>query len=316
MSERRTGPRPAVLGTCTLGPWSLGDPAERLAVSLEMIDAMAREAARQQWPLDLAVLPEHITQGGNVPLAEKAEPLDGRTITALAAKARQHGCNVAASVLLADQGRVTNSVVFLDRAGRPVGRYDKLHPVLHLDGTLECGVSPGAGTVAVDLDIGRVGAQVCFDVFYDEGWQALDECGAELVVLPSASSSAGAMRSHAWRHEYYVLSSTFRVPTLLVDPLGREVARTRADREVLVARVDLDYRVLPWNSLRDFGKALGEKYGPRLCQNWDYEQDLCLLTSLDGSLPVGELMRREGLETHREHLARNTACYPSAKRRP
>jgi hypothetical protein len=100
---------------------------------------------------------------------------------------------------------------------------------------------------------------------------------------------------------------------MLVDPLGREVARTQADREVLVTRVDLDYRVVPWNSLRDFGKALGEKYGDSICQNWDFEQDNCLLTSLDESLPVGDLMKREGLETDREHLARNAACYAAAK---
>ncbi|MBN2582038.1 MAG: carbon-nitrogen hydrolase family protein [Planctomycetes bacterium] len=312
MSKRRNGPRPAVLGTCTLGPWAMKDPAERLTTSLSMIDGMAREAATHDWQLDLAVLPEHITQGGDIPIEQKAEPIDGRTVTAMAEKARQHKCNVAISVLLADGGTFSNSVVFLDRAGEVVGRYDKNHPVLHLDGTLECGVSPGRGAPVIELDIGRVGAQICFDVFYGDGWQALDDGGAELVVLPSATSGAGAMRSHAWRHGYYVLSSTFRVPTMLVDPLGREVARTAADRDVLVTRVDLDYRVLPWNSLRDFGKALGEKYGSRICQNWDYEQDMCLLTSLDESLPVAELMKREGLETHREHLARNTACQLAA----
>ena len=304
MTRRKPGPRPVVLGTCTLAPFEV--PLEqRLADGLELIDRMARQAEAKGWPLDLVLLPEHFGHGGPGTAQEKAEPIDGRVMTALAEKARRYNCYVAASVLLSDGGKACNAVVFLDRSGRPVGRYAKIHPVLHLDDSLEHGVAPGHNAPVLELDFGRVGAQVCFDVFFDDGWQALDDGGAELVVFTSATSAVGGLRSHAWRHEYYILASTFRPPTIIVDPLGREIVRTSGDKQVLVERVDLDYRVLPWNSLRDFGQALGEKYGDRIRQDWDLEQDLCLLSSLDESLPVGELMDREHLETHREHLARN-----------
>lgn len=304
MTERKPGPRPVVLGTCTLAPFEV-PLAERLADGLALVDEMARRAEAKGWPLDLVLLPEHFGHGGPGTAQEKAEPIDGRVMTALREKARAQRCNIAASVLLSEAGRVTNAVVFIDREGQEVGRYEKLHPVLHLNGTIEEGVTPGRDAGIVDLDIGRVGAQVCMDCFYDDGWQALDDAGAELVVFTSATSAVGALRSHAWRHEYYILASTFRPPTIIVNPLGREIARTDANKQVLVERVDLDYRVLPWNSLRDFGEALGRKYGERIRQDWDLEQDLCLLTSRDELLPVGELLKLESLETHREHLSRN-----------
>ena len=311
---RKPGPRPAVIGTCTLAPFEKpGGNAQRLAEGLALVDQMAGEARAAGWPLDIALLPEHFAQGQRDPHEKEAEPLDGPLVAALAAKARQHRTHVALPMLLKDGGRFWNALVMLDRGGKPVGIYRKIHPVLHTDGTLERGVAPGAAAPVFDLDVGRVGAQICFDVFFEDGWRALGEAGAELVLFTSATSGVAGIKAHAWRHEYYVAASTFRAPSVVVDPLGREVARTTGDKEVRVTRVDLDYRVVPWNSMRDFGAALAAKYAGRIRQDWHREEDLCLVTSLDESLPVGEFLRRENLETHREHLKRNIACQDAAR---
>jgi len=316
MSKRKAGPRPVVVGTCTLAPFQHPDGnAGRLADGLVLVDRMAARARAENWALDLVVLPEHFAQHDHQKrsLEEEAEPLDGPLVAALAQKARQHKTYVALSMLLAEGGRFHNAVVFLDRQGRHVGRYLKQCPVLLLDGSLERGVTPWHETPTFDLDFGRVGAQICIEAFFDDGWQALDSQGVELVVFPSATSGVMALRSQAWRHQCYIVASTFRAPAVMVDPLGREIARTAGDKEVLVARFDLDYRVLPWNSLRDFGVALGRKYAARIRQNWDREEDMCLVTSLDPKLPVGEFLKRENLETHRQHLARNRAAHEKAR---
>lgn len=317
MSDRKKGPRPVVVGTCTLAPFQHpGGDAGRLADGLALVDRMAAEARAAGWPLDLVVLPEHFAQGRERPLAEKAEPVDGPLASALAAKARQYRTYVALSMLLAEDDRYWNAVVLLDREGRPVGTYRKIHPVLHLDGSLECGVTPGGDAPVFETDFGRAGAQVCIDGFFDDGWQRLADQGAELVVFPSATSGVAALKAQAWRHQLYVVASTFRPPTVIVDPLGREVTRTTGHKEIRLARFDLDYRVLPWNSLRDFGVALQEKYGGRIRQDWHREEDMCLLTSLDESLPVGEVLRRENLQTQREHAACNIAAQDKARGGP
>ena len=315
MSERRPGPRPAVLCTCTLGPWKVTNGnEERLRNGLDLFDGMVRAAEARGWAPDLVVWPEHFSQGeSEVPRAEQAEPLDGRTLSAVAERARRCHTYAAVSLLLDEGGEFFNAVVFLDRKGELLGTYRKVFPVLDLQDRLEEGVAPGRDFPVFDLDFGRVGAQVCFDVFYEQGWQALEAAGAELVVFPSATSAVAALRSHAYRHEYYILASTFRVPTVIVDPIGGEVARTAADREVLAVRIDLDYRVLPWNSMRDFGKAQAEKYGERICQDWHREEDTCLVTSRDPELAVGEWLKVEGLETSRQHLARNRAAQDAAR---
>jgi predicted amidohydrolase len=282
---------------------------------LALVDQMAGEARATGWQLDIVLLPEHFAQGEREPHQREAEAIDGPVVRALAKKAREFRTHVAVPLLLKDAGKFWNAVVMLGRDGKPLGVYRKIHPVLHTDGTLERGVTPGGAPPVFDLDVGRVGAQICFDVFFDDGWAALAEAGAELVLFTSATSGVMGMKAHAWQHEYYVAASTFRAPSVVVDPLGREVARTTGDKEVRLTRVDLDFRVVPWNSLRDFGVALGEKYAGRIRQDWHREEDVCLVTSLDPKLPVGEFLRREKLETHREHLARNVVCANLARKK-
>ena len=91
MPERESGPRCAVLGTCTLNPYRHPDPSDReglLREGLDLLDAIAREADARGEGLDLVVWPEYFAQGEPGPLAEKAEALDGRTVAAVAGGAR------------------------------------------------------------------------------------------------------------------------------------------------------------------------------------------------------------------------------------
>jgi len=313
MPRRRRGPRPVVVGTCTLAPFLKESNAVRLAEGLALVDEMAAQARAKGWGLDLVILPECFAQRERRPLVEEAQTIDGPLVRRLAARARKYRTYVALSMSLREARRFYNAVVFLDRRGRPAGIYRKAFPVLHLDGSLEHGTTPGREFPVFDLDFGRVGAQVCFDVNFDDGWEALDRQGAELVVFPSATSAVAGLKSHAWRHGYYIAASTFRPPTVIVDPLGREVARTSGDKEVLVERFDLDYRVLPWNSLRDFGLAVAARYGNTIRQDWHREEDMCLVTSMDPKVPVERILKREHLETHREHLARNRKAQDRAR---
>ena len=55
--ERKDGPRPAVIGTCTLRQVGLDKDAV-LSETLSLVDKMVVRANEQGWKLDLAVLPE------------------------------------------------------------------------------------------------------------------------------------------------------------------------------------------------------------------------------------------------------------------
>ncbi len=316
MTERRPGPRHAVVGTCTLSPQDPPDPDDLLRVALDMVDRMARQAEDNGWGLDLFLFPEHSWPWETGDVRAAAEAIDGRTVSAMAEKARQHHAYGAVPVHLIEGDRVFNSVVMLDRSGEPIGVYSKVFPVVMPDGTVEHGVTPGSEFPIFELDFGRVGVQICFDAAFETGWQAYADQEAELVLFSTDPPSVLGLPARALRHQYYIVSSTFRPPSMVVDPTGRVVARTAEDREALVARFDLDYRIMPSRFSWTRGKEIEEKYGDRIKQDWSTEGWCVLLTSTDPELPVGRVVEQEGLKTVREWLADNVAAQNAARGGP
>jgi len=305
MGKRKDGPRPAVIGTCSLSARGINDPDQPLINGLAMVDEMARKADENGWSLDMVVLPEGFAHVDGSSSSENAETLDGKTITALAEKAQTYSTYAAVSLWLREGDRTYNSVVMLDREGKSVGVYHKVFPVVLPDGSLEGGVTPGHEFPVFDLDFGRVGVQICFDVCYDEGWKTLAAQEVELVLFPSAAPGVSALISHAYRHAYYIVASTYRPPAIVVNPLGHEIAKAANDMEVAVVRIDLDYRILPSRFIWTRGDEIKEKYGDSVDFGWHDAEGACLVTSSDPKLPIGRLVEMENLETVSEFLSRN-----------
>ena len=301
---RKDGPRNAVLGVCTRSQQGAENPEAELRENLEMVDRMARQAERQGWKLDLAVLPEVTFKFAKDDLLAAAEDTHGKTVATLGARARELGIHLTAPVLRRVGDRVYNSVILLDRHGRPAGTYDKVAVALMADDSLEFGVTPGGSYPVFDLDIGRVGIQICYDVSFEEGWRALGNQDAELVLLPTNPAVPLALRGYAWRHGYYVAASAVHPPSVIVDPVGRVVATTVADREVAVARIDLDYRVLSSPCLWSWSLRDHPEYQGRVRIDWSREAHEYLVTSLDPALPIRKFLEAEGLTTGHPRLAK------------
>jgi predicted amidohydrolase len=312
MMRRKDGPRPAVIGTCSFRQ-EAANPDELLSKSLSLIDQMAKRAQELGWRLDLAILPECSFQFANEDAQQVAEAIDGKTVSAIAEKARQYRTYATAPVPLRREGKVYNSVVILDRRGEPAGVYDKVFPVMMTDLSLEYGVTPGRAFPVFDLEFGRVGVQICWDVAFDQGWQALGDQGAELVIFCTNPAVPLALRGRAWRHGYYVAASTTDPPSMVVDPIGRVLGTTCEDGEVLVVRVDLDYRVLHSNCLWQWPESRRSDYAGRVSMEWDGDAHEYLVTSNDPSLPVRRFLEIEGLLTGQQRNRRNIELQMKAR---
>lgn len=302
---RTPGPRHAVIATCTLSIRDIQDAGVLLANGLEMIDQMARVADSQGWSPDIMLLPEHFAVPAGSNPFDTAEDLGGRTIEAVAARARTHGTYIVVPMYLRRGEAVHNSAVLLDRTGEPAGVYHKVFPVVLPDDSVEHGITPGREFPVFQTDFGRVGLQICWDVVFEDGWQALAAQEAELVLFPSAAPTVPLMVSYAHRHAFYIASSVMRPPSLIVDPQGRVIARSARNREAAVARVDLDYRVVPSTFLWSRGDALKRKYGDIIDWDWHDAEGSCLMTSSDPAMPVGRFLETEGIMTLSDWIAYN-----------
>lgn len=261
---------------------------------------------------DLVCLPEAFaTASVRKPLAELAEPLDGPIVRAVAEKAREHSSYIVCPLYTKRSERVYNSAVVLDRSGDVVGVYDKLHPVTssHDYTVFEEGVTPGSEVKVFDLDFGRIGVLICFDIMFPETWQALAEKGAMMVVWCSAYNGGFALQAYAYLLHRYVVSSVRTDRSVVVDPLGNVVAETDALKNVAVAELSLDYAVAHYDFNYSVPDWVVRKYGRRVEVRSSRDDALFLVESRDPSLTVEQLQREFGFEPVDVYVRRHRLAY-------
>jgi deaminated glutathione amidase len=146
----------------------------------------------------LAVFPEGTHARFSADLRAVAEPLDGPFGRELADIAMATGVAVVAGVFeSAPEGRVYNTTVGYDEAGRLAAVYRKIHLFDALGHRESDSVAPGDELVIADLAGLRVGFMTCYDVRFPELARALAVAGADLLVLPAAWA-AGQFKEEHW----------------------------------------------------------------------------------------------------------------------
>jgi predicted amidohydrolase len=310
-SSVKPGPRKVIVGT-TMHNMFLPYPGleARLAELVGLVDRMAVEAATRYAGarLDIAVFPEAAVNGGkHGTAAEVSFPMEGSVQEVLGAKAREHGCYLVVPLFLtedAERGIYTNAAVLLDRVGDIAGIYRKIFAVVDSGSeTAEGGVTPGTDVSVFECDFGRVGIQICFDMAFDEGWEALRRQAAELICWPTQWPGQIHAARRALEGQCFVLSSTWRNNASLLDPTGHLLREIRTDG-VLVEQIDLDFAILHWQPALRNGKIFAETFGERAGFRYSEAEDSGIFWSNDPALPIAEMVRVLGLETRPEALAR------------
>jgi predicted amidohydrolase len=309
---RDAAPRKIVVGSLMYGMYgSYPGLANRLQALSSFIDEMAKTARQKHNAgLDIAALPEVAVNGGMKGSAKAVSlPLEGTVLETLAAAARRNKTYVVVPLYMAEDAnkeRLYNVCVLLDRQGKVVGIYRKVYPVdSGGDGFLEGGVLPGRDFPVFQCDFGKVGIQICFDMFFDKGWEVLARKGAELVIWSTQSPQIISAQRRAHQHHYYVVSSTWRNNISLVDPTGAVIAQRTGRPSLLVEQIDLCYVLLPWQPKLQNGKALANRYGRAVGFRYSEAEDGGIFWSNDPKVPVMKMVRELGLELASDCLERN-----------
>jgi hypothetical protein len=147
--------------------------------------------------------------------------------------------------------------------------------------------------------------QICYDISYDDGWETLARKGAELVIWPTQSPQILGAQLRAYKHQYYVLSSTWRNNMSLVDPTGAVIAQSTMPSSVMVEQIDLSFALVGWQSKLGNGKAFTDKYGKAVSYRYSEAEDGGIFWSNDPNIPVMKMVRELGLELPGDEVARN-----------
>jgi predicted amidohydrolase len=274
--------------------------------AIAYVDAAGRDGA------DLVCLPETLLQAGT-PHAIRpiVEPIPGRTFDALAERARANRINVVAGLTELRDGLHYNVAVAIDRDGQRVGSYEKIHPTIG-----ECRnqqIVPGAGPGIVDLDFGRVGLAVCYDIGWPPVWQALADGGAELVVWPSAYDGGFPLQAYAWTHFYYVVSSVWGQHSKVIDLTGRVLGSTSRWNRFITTTIDLEKKVFHTDEQYTKLQAIQLRYGGRVTAVGYSEENVFTLESNDPAVTLADIVREYGLESFRDYHARATTVQDAAR---
>ena len=138
---------------------------------------------------DLILLPEFFSTGiSHESFKNSPEDENGGEITKylknLAVKLNAN--IVCGSVIERVSGKSYNTSFVLNRKGETVCKYRKIHLFNCFGGTEDKRITAGTKTVIADLDIGKIGMAICFDIRYPQHFAALKQQGAELFVCPTA----------------------------------------------------------------------------------------------------------------------------------
>jgi beta-ureidopropionase len=190
---------------------------------------------------------------------------DGPTTKRMQDIAKQTGMVLVVPMYEEDEtasGIYYNTAAVIDADGKYLGKYRKTH-IPHVKGFWEkFYFRPGnLGYPVFETAVGKVGVYICYDRHFPEGARALGLNGAEIVMIPSATSRG--LSEYLWRIEQvsHAVANGYFVGTInrvgieadigdddfygqsyFVDPRGQFIGELGSahDEELIVRDMDLD----------------------------------------------------------------------------
>ena len=243
---------------------SIGTPEE----NAKMVEFMFLEAVNKNPGLDLVVFPEYIyyspvdqedSQRVAIDLNQSHPYIDR-----MKALAKKYQINFVPGSFVekADDGRVHNTAIFINREGEIIGKYRKVHLMDAASYKESAYVAPGDKLCLIDADFGKVGLMVCYDLRFPEQARSMCLQGAEIIIVP-AQFPAGAplpprvddwdilTRSAALTNLTYVVAANqFGAVhkdhpfgrSGVIDPRGIVIAAASGRPEMVYGTIDLDYQ--------------------------------------------------------------------------
>lgn len=235
------------------------DREQNLDCACRLIEEAAQKNAR------LIAFPEifNVIDKGETPPEEIP---DGPTCTRMSEMARRNGLWILCGSMFEknpEGDRKFNTSVLIDPQGKVTAKYRKLHT---FDVVLPNGqeekeskrVKPGGQMVNVQTELGNLGLSVCYDLRFPELYRYLCLQGAQILFVPAEFNIYTGkdhweplLQARAIENGCYVIAPAqmgvkngrfhCNANSLVVDPWGTIIARSRNEVGLTMAEIDLDY---------------------------------------------------------------------------
>ncbi|MBG0861306.1 MAG: carbon-nitrogen hydrolase family protein [Bacteroidales bacterium] len=280
---------------------------------VERILAVLKEAI--VYEPDFVCLPEVFPFQGieqRMTLPEMIETSE-KVVDQFSAFSKQNNCYVICPVYTEANGSVFNSAVVLDRSGRKIGSYNKIHPT---EGEIEEGIAPGAMMQPViQTEFGPIGVQICFDINWTDGWNMLRGQHARIIFWPSAYGGGITVNTKAWQNRCIVASSTHKGTSRLCDITGEIITQTgQWNPNLYCGPVNMEKAFLAtWPYVSRF-REIEAKYGRKVRITNYHEEEWSIIESLSPGLYVKDILKEFELKTYEEHIGSGEALQKKTRK--
>lgn len=250
---------------------------------------------------DLIVLPEFCDLSG-----EGVEYLKIRKTQVLdffASVAKSNKCYIAFGTEREDNnGNWRNSCIVVDRNGSIAGIYDKNFPTI---GEMESGIRASDKAPLIECDFGRVAVAICFDLNFDELRLKYAKEKPDLIIFSSMYHGGVVQNTWAYTCRSYFVSSVYRGnPSEIRNPMGDIIASTTNYFDFVVAKINLDCKLVHldynWSRLT----SLKEKYGTTVKISDPGKLASVLITSENNKVTASEMVKEFEIEMLDDYLKR------------
>src|SRR5579864_7168329 len=253
---------------------------------------------------DIACLPELFPR-------RAPEAVPGPVTERLARWARETSSYVIFGLKTLADGKVYNSAILIDRKGKIVSQFHKMHPT---ENELAEGITPGESEPPVfETDFGTIGIQICFDVNWWDNWKRLKQKGAKIVFFPSAYPALRQLSALALTNQVYVVSSAMRGSSNIYDITGQVLATSGNYQQWAAAALPIGKRLFEIDFHASKARAIQEKYGAKVEVAWLHDDDWFTLASLDPNLTVEDIIAEFGLTPLDDYRVRATKAVEQAR---
>ena len=218
------------------------------------LESMLEEAMSAQEKPDLILFPEMWNTGYALTEIDRLADRNGEeTLAFLTAFAKKQGVYlVGGSIAEGREDGVYNTMFAIDREGRTIGQYSKIHLFRLMDEEkyLKAGNQPGQ--LAIEGE--QAGMMICYDIRFPELARTLALGGAKLLFVPAEWPNP---RLHHWRtlltaraieNQMYVVAcnrmgtsgeTSFFGHSMVIDPWGEIIAEAGEEETIVRAEIDL-----------------------------------------------------------------------------
>ena len=254
----------------------------------------------------LVVLPEYCDIGEGVwgdELKEYVRVRGERVLDSLSGYAKTNRCAIAYSSVAESGGQLYNAIRMIGSDGEIAGTYCKNHPVTtEMSGN---GILCGTDAPLIQCGFGSVSCLICFDLNFEDMLEKYRHNRPDILIFSSMYHGGIMQQYWAYTCQSHFIGACAGLPCTVLSPLGEIIASSSVHVPFVVAKINLDCRVVHIDENMEELRAAKKKYGTGVDISTPGYSNLLVVSSLREDRTANDILAEFAIEPWDDYYRRS-----------